>query len=110
MNNVADSYPHGPARASLSLNDLSAAAFSSLENRILKSRRAFRQSSQRQTVHGGARPDGNHGITMLAEDERLDLGRRQLQFISDQRAKARGVEHCAQPIDLLPRQTKPLRG
>ena len=47
---------------------------------------------------------------MLAEDKRLDLRRRQFQFVRDERAETRGVEHRAQPDHLLPGQTEPLHG
>ncbi len=47
---------------------------------------------------------------MLAEDERLHLGGRELEFLGDERAEARGVQHGAQAIDLLPRQAQSLHG
>ena len=46
---------------------------------------------------------------MLGENERLDLCRRELQFIGDEGRKARGVQHCAEADHLLPWQTETAR-
>ena len=50
MHDVADGNAHGPAGPALLLDDFRAAALGPLEDRVLKSRRAFRQTRQRQAV------------------------------------------------------------
>ncbi len=77
------------------------------KHRVLKARRAFGQAGQRQPVDRRAGPDRRHRIAVLAQDQRLDLRRRQLEFLRDQRAEPRRVQHRAEAIHLIPRQSRP---
>ena len=45
---------------------------------------------------------------MLAKDQSLDLGRRHFEFLRDERAEPRRVQHGSQSHHLVPRQTQPL--
>jgi hypothetical protein len=47
---------------------------------------------QRQAADRGARPDRHHAVAVLAEDQGVDLRRRDVQFLRDQAAEANRVE------------------
>jgi hypothetical protein len=104
VDDIADGDAHGPTRAAFAFDHFGAAAFGALEDRVLEGGRAFGQARQRQAVDGGAGPDRNHRIAVLAQDQRLDLRRGQLEFLGDERTETRGVKHRAQAINLVPGQ------
>src|SRR6266545_1316741 len=108
VDDIANGDTDRPTRAALAFDDFGAAAFGTLEDGVLEARRALGQPGQRQAVGGGAGPDGHHRVAVFTQDESLDLGRRQLEFVGDERAEAGSVEHRAEAIDLLPWQTTPL--
>src|SRR5207249_603596 len=108
VDDVTNGDTDSPTGATLAFDDFGAAALGAFEDGVVKSRRALGQPGQRQPVDSGAGPDGHHRVAVFTEDEGFYLSGRQLEFVSDQRAKAGSVEHRAQAIDLLPGQTASL--
>src|SRR5207249_1520898 len=92
VDDITNGDTDGPTGAALAFDDFRAAALGAFEDRVLKSRSALGQPGQRQAVDGGARPDGHHRVAVFTEDEGFYLSGRQLEFVSDQRAKAGSVE------------------
>src|SRR5256885_1940464 len=108
MDDVADGNADRVACAAFFLEDFSAAIFGAFENGILEAGRAVRQAREEKTVYGRGRPNRQHGIAVLAQDEGFDLSGGELEFLRDKGTETRSVEHGAKAIDLLRRQTNAL--
>lgn len=52
------------------------------------------------TADGGATPDGDHGVSVLAKDEGFDVGGSDLEVVGEEGAEAGGVEDGAKTEDL----------
>src|SRR5438093_1470373 len=80
MDDVADGDADGVACAAFLFKDFSAAVFRALENGVLDAGRAVGEAGEKETVDSRGGPDGEHGVAVLAEDERLDLRGREFQL------------------------------
>src|SRR5262249_17989081 len=108
LDDVANRDANSEAGTALQFDDFRPAALRLLKDFLLKLRREAGELFERQPVDGRARPDWHHAVPVLAEDQGIDLRRRQLELAGDEAAEARRVELRAQADDALPGQTDPL--
>src|SRR5690349_13171742 len=107
MDDFANRQTDGKPGAAFLFDHLSARTFGLIEDFLGGVRVETGPLLERQTVDGGARPDRDHAVAVLAENEGVDLRRRRLQAFGEIAAKARRVEHGAQADDALPGEAEP---
>lgn len=110
INDFFDCHADGPSGAAFARDDFGAALLRALENFRLESGGDAGEFQQRETVHCGRGPDGQHAVAMFAEDHGAHLRRGEIEFRGDERAETGAVEHGAETDDLLPGQAQTFDG
>ena len=84
MDHISNRNAYRPPCPALFLQYLRTTVPGPLEDAVLKTGRTLGQPGQQETVDSGRRPNRQHRIAMLSENQGFDLTWRQIEFLGNQ--------------------------
>ena len=100
VDDLADGDPDGITGSTFAGDNFCAALLRALEDLRLERGRNSGELRERKSAHRGGRPDRQHGVAVLAEDDRAELCGREVERAGDERTEAGGIKDRAEPENL----------